>query len=220
MRVLKVPETGAKRKLLDAAERLVVENGFESVSVRDVTGAVGANVAAVNYHFGSREGLMDLVMMRVLDPLCQERLRTLGSAEKQHSGKMTSPLECISAYVNALAATSARIGMDHGFFLKLAGKTLVLPEDILAPVLAMARASVTERYLGALARACPTVGAKDLAARWRFFDAGLSQAIQSLAPDEMDTPDVWIEFGVKGFGSGLPAAEKAEDDAQGMLFDF
>ena len=198
----------------------MVEKSFESVSVRDVTGAVGANVAAVNYHFGSREGMMDLVTMRVLEPLCQERLRALESAERRRAGKMASLEDCVSAYVNALATTSTSIGMEHGFFLKLAGKTLVLPEDTLAPLLAMASKSVTERYLGALARACPTIGTKDLAARWKFFDAGLSQAIQSLGPEEKDTPDVWIEFGVKGLGSGLPVAEEAKDDSQGMLFDF
>jgi len=62
MRVTKVPESGPKRSLLDATERLVVEKGFDLVSVRDITGAIKANVAAVNYHFGSREALMDVVM--------------------------------------------------------------------------------------------------------------------------------------------------------------
>ena len=59
--------------MLDAAERLVAAKGFDSVSIRDITGAVKANVAAVNYHFGSRESLLDLVITHVLEPLCAER---------------------------------------------------------------------------------------------------------------------------------------------------
>ena len=44
--------------LLDAARRLVVERGYAGASVRELTAAAGANLAAVNYHFGSRERLL------------------------------------------------------------------------------------------------------------------------------------------------------------------
>ena len=61
VRVTKVPKSGSKGKLLDAVEILVAKNGLDSVSIRDITGAAGANVAAVNYHFGSREGPMEVL---------------------------------------------------------------------------------------------------------------------------------------------------------------
>ena len=46
VRATKLPKTGIKRTMLDAAERLVAVKGFDSVSIRDVTGAAKANVAA------------------------------------------------------------------------------------------------------------------------------------------------------------------------------
>ena len=55
MRDMTIPESGTKRKLLDAAELLFAERGFEAVSVRDITQLAKTNVAAVNYHFGSRD---------------------------------------------------------------------------------------------------------------------------------------------------------------------
>jgi AcrR family transcriptional regulator len=46
----------AKTRILDAAERLFMENGYAATSVRMITGAAGVPVALVNYHFGSKQG--------------------------------------------------------------------------------------------------------------------------------------------------------------------
>lgn len=222
VRILKIPESGPKRKLLDATELLVSENGFDKVSVRDITGAVKANVAAVNYHFGSREGLMDLVMLRLLEPLCEERSNALEQAERQRGGKMAPLEEIVGAFTKALPATAARLGMEPSFLLKLIGRVLVLTDDKLAPLLATVRNGVHEKYLVALARALPESSAKELAASWRLFDAGLSQALVTLTEEE-NTEELfnhWIAFGTKGLGGGKPAKEPKKDDSQGMLFDF
>ena len=49
-----------RQRLLDAAERLFAQSGYASVSVRAVTGKARQNVAAVNYHFGSKDGLLEI----------------------------------------------------------------------------------------------------------------------------------------------------------------
>ena len=51
-----------QERLLDAAEALFAERGFEAVSLRDITLEAGANVAAVNYHFGGKENLIGAVL--------------------------------------------------------------------------------------------------------------------------------------------------------------
>ena len=81
MRDFTIPESGAKRKLLDAAELLFAEKGFEAVSVRDITQLAKTNIAAVNYHFGSRDHLLTLVMMRYMTPVTEERLVRLDFVE-------------------------------------------------------------------------------------------------------------------------------------------
>jgi AcrR family transcriptional regulator len=223
VRVLKVPENGPKKKLLDATEQLVSDNGFDTVSVRDITGLVEANVAAVNYHFGSREGLMDLVMLRLLSPLCEERMKALEHAERQRAGKMATTTEIISAFAKALPATAARLSMDQVFFLKLIGRILVLPAEKLAPQLVEQRTAVTGCFLASLARTLPDIPEKNLAASWRFFDSGLSQALITLTPEENAEAllDYWITFGTNGLGGAKPVEKEVKkDDAQGMLFDF
>ena len=64
-----------KDRILDAAESLFMEHGFEATSLRSITAAAGVNLAAVNYHFGSKEELFQAVLTRRLDPMNQERAR-------------------------------------------------------------------------------------------------------------------------------------------------
>jgi|GEM_PF-1785715 len=217
VRVLKVPDSGPKRKLLDATERLVVEKGFDLVSVRDITGAAKANVAAVNYHFGSREDLFDLVSQHIMEPLNDERRKALDAA-----GTKPTVKDMIAAYVTPLFTTAERLEMEISFFLKLVGRVLVLPDAGLFPALAAERAEVNGSFLDALLKLSTKSPADKLAAEWRFFEAGLSQALLTLSPDDdiRVLLDWWATFGANGFG-GVEAAKKPnKDDSQGMLFDF
>ena len=54
------PDT--KERILDAAERLFAREGFHNTSLRAITGEADVNLAAVNYHFGSKEALLDAVI--------------------------------------------------------------------------------------------------------------------------------------------------------------
>jgi AcrR family transcriptional regulator len=193
--------------MLDAAERLVALKGFDSVSIRDVTGAAKANVAAVNYHFGSREGMLALVMTHILEPLCAERIALLEAA-----GKQPSVEDAVAAYVNALAPAAARIGMDGPLFFRLAGRILCLPDEALPEAMEHARREVARRFMAPLA--------KELAADWAFFEAALAQSLVAEANSRNIAAlmDRWIAFGVRGLGT--TATGKPEDDSQGLLFAF
>ncbi len=65
------------QRILDTAVRLFAEQGFEQTSVRDITTAAGVNLASVNYHFGSRDSLVQAVAERYLTPLCRDMERQL-----------------------------------------------------------------------------------------------------------------------------------------------
>src|SRR2546426_2395230 len=80
-----------KERILDAAETLFMEHGFEATSVRLITAAAGANLAAANYHFGSKEELFRAVLTRRLDPMNQERVELLGRFEHDAA---PDPLAC------------------------------------------------------------------------------------------------------------------------------
>jgi AcrR family transcriptional regulator len=209
--------------MLDAVVRLVSRKGFDSVSIRDVTGEAKANVAAVNYHFGSREGLMDLVVTQILDPLCTARLMALEEAENKAAGKMVPVGETVGLFVKALDPAALQPEMDSALFFKLAGRILVLPDGAMLPSLAELRREVNRRFVEALARALPGTPAAGLSASWAFFEAGLGQSLVAAGGAEIaGLMDRWIAFGVRGLGESETSGSKRKekDDPQGLLFEF
>jgi len=89
--------TDTRERILDAAESLFVEHGFEATSMRMITGRAGVNLAAINYHFGSKEALIQDVFRRRLTWLNQERLRALERYEAEAKGAPLKPHQIVHA---------------------------------------------------------------------------------------------------------------------------
>src|SRR4249920_2994413 len=116
-----------KTRILDAAEQLFMEHGFEATSLRSLTSAASVNLAAVNYHFGSKEELFQAVLTRRLDPMNQERIDLLTRMEREAGDKAVSCEKLISAMlVPALRlARDEKRGGKH--FLRLLGRAYADP---------------------------------------------------------------------------------------------
>lgn len=74
------PAEETRRRLLDTAERLFAEKGFDGAPVREITAEAGCNLAAVNYHFGSKENLYREVFLRRLGFLRDRRITRIREA--------------------------------------------------------------------------------------------------------------------------------------------
>ena len=75
-----------KERLLDSAEKLFAERGYDSVSIRDLAADADVNVAAVNYHFQGKEKLYEAVILRRVDAKREASLAAIRSAESQTDG--------------------------------------------------------------------------------------------------------------------------------------
>jgi AcrR family transcriptional regulator len=82
------PHFSTKERILAAAEMLFAQQGFAETSLREVTSRADVNLAAVNYHFGSKSNLINEVFRRRLDELSGKRLAALTAAERDHAGKL------------------------------------------------------------------------------------------------------------------------------------
>lgn len=82
------PRSGGTRDdVFEAAERLFALNGFQKISVRDITTEAGVNIASINYHFGSKDALLlEIFSIRAAE-LNRERARMLHAAMDRHAGK-------------------------------------------------------------------------------------------------------------------------------------
>lgn len=80
-----------KEQILTAAEELFAGVGYKSASLRAITAEAGVNLAAVNYYFGSKEGLLEAVFERRLRPLNELRQRMLKEIQERSAEKGQSP---------------------------------------------------------------------------------------------------------------------------------
>ncbi|MBI3681878.1 MAG: TetR/AcrR family transcriptional regulator [Acidobacteria bacterium] len=83
-----------KHRILDAAERLFAFNGFDATSLRMITTEAGVNLAAVNYHFQSKDALLHAVFARRAGPVNQRRLQLLDKLETG-AGNNPVPVEAV-----------------------------------------------------------------------------------------------------------------------------
>lgn len=81
-------------KLIQAAEHEFADHGFHGTSIRDITSRAGANVASVNYHFKSKEGLFMAMIRYRIEPLNALRLKLLQEYLDENQGKPI-PLETL-----------------------------------------------------------------------------------------------------------------------------
>ncbi len=166
-----------KDRILDAAEALFMEHGFEATSLRAITAAAGVNLAAVNYHFGSKEELFQTVLTRRLDPMNRERLELLTRVEQEAAPQPVPCERILSAmFIPALrlARDPERGGKD---FLRLLGRAYADPAPFIRQFLSGQYAVMIARFKAAFGRALPHLPARELSWRLHFIMGALSYTL-------------------------------------------
>jgi AcrR family transcriptional regulator len=158
------PASDTKSRLLRVAERLFAEHGFGGVSVRQLTAAAGVNLAAVNYHFGSKEGLLGAIFEQRCRPMNEERLRRLGDcAECADDPAVLERI--IAAFIAPALASSADRG-GGATFTRLRATLSVDHNELARTLIARYFDATSGRFIAALARALPHLSRAELF--WRF----------------------------------------------------
>ncbi len=172
-----VTSADTKTRILDAAEALFTEHGYEATSMRQLTGAAGVNLAAVNYHFGSKEELFQAVLTRRLDPMNQERIEILADLERDAAARPPSCEKVLFAMLIPalrLARDEKRGGKD---FLRVLGRAYADPSPFVRHFLHQQYAEMIERYKEAFLRALPHLSRQELTWRLHFVMGALSYTL-------------------------------------------
>ena len=114
---MNTPHFSTKQRILDSAEALFARHGFAGASLRQVTASANVNLAAVNYHFGSKENLINEVFRRRLDELNSERLRQLDTVLAAAHPRLE---DVLGAFVRPALALSQDHKAGTGFVRVLA----------------------------------------------------------------------------------------------------
>lgn len=157
-----------KVRILDAAERLFAASGFAGTSLRSITAEARANLAAVNYHFGSKDDLIRSVFARRLTPLNSERLRLLDDLETE-AGAESPDLEAIIRAFLTPALRLAGTSPARRVVMGLLGQAMSQPDEKIRRLFITQFSEVGRRFQAALSRAVPFLSAEEIFWRLMFM---------------------------------------------------
>jgi AcrR family transcriptional regulator len=171
------PQHETQVRILDAAEELFMQHGFEGASMRMLTARAGVNLAAINYHFGSKDALIEAVFRRRLDPMNAARTAELDRLEAEAQGRPLGPERIIRAFIGpslALVADSKGGGRN---FIRLLGRTYTDPSKGIRHLIGALYEPAMARFKAAFARALPQMPADELVWRMHFMFGTLAYTL-------------------------------------------
>lgn len=157
-----------KDRILDVAEQLFSGHGFGATSMRAITNAAGVNLAAVNYHFGSKDGLVRAIFERRLSPMNEERLRRLRILEQEH-GAVIPVAELIKAFVGPALELSRDESAGGARFVRLLGRSYTEPSETVQAAVRSMSGQVIDRFKPAFSAALPELEGEELCWRLHFL---------------------------------------------------
>ena len=197
-----------RSRILDAAEELFGERGLDRVSIRAITRQAKVNLAAINYHFGSKDDLIAVVFERRVVPVNEARLAALDRVEKS-AGKRVPKLEAIlEAFIRPALQSSLKASKGGTAFSKLFGRCLSEPSPKIEALLKSQFEPLVERMELVLRKALPHLSRADIYWRMKFTYGALHHWLltkDKFRPDWMEDVDVetqtlkLISFAAAGF---------------------
>jgi AcrR family transcriptional regulator len=185
-----------KDRILAAAEELFARTGVARTSLRAITALARVNLAAVNYHFGSKEGLVEEVYRRRLEPLNRARMANLDRLESRaRNPSLESILKAFMTPVATLARDPAQGGPT---VMRLLGQTHAEAEAPFKAWFAGEYRRVLERYHAALCRALPALPPEEVRWRLQFLVGALTypvaerQLVELVSGEAIDPDDVTL----------------------------
>ena len=169
------PQHETRTRILDAAEELFMLHGFEGTSMRLLTTKAGVNLAAVNYHFGSKHALIEAVFRRRLDPMNVARIAELEKLVAED--RTDSPEAIIRAFITPGLRLMEDAKGGGRSFVRLLGRTYTEPNKAVRQLIGQMYAPAMQRYKAALERALPQMPREELVWRMHFMFGTLAYTL-------------------------------------------
>jgi AcrR family transcriptional regulator len=200
-----------KQRILDTAEHLFARDGYHATSLRSITAEAEANLAAVNYHFGSKEALLESIIDRRLSPLNAVRLGQLEALFKKAEEADTLPdcREVLRTFIEpTLRLRKQGSGTEN--FVALVGRALAEPQGIAMSIFMRHMEPLMVRLFQALELSLPDVSRQLLFWRVHFMMGSLSHVMRcherhSIVPEDVNIDmsvaeevEVFLDFAVAG----------------------
>jgi len=174
-------QNDTKESILDQAETLFAAQGYKATSLRQITAAAGANLAAVSYHFGSKEGLVAAVIGRRLMPLNDQRRQRLEEVliQAETEGRVPAVSEVLLAFIEpTLLLPESAAGARN--FVTLIGRAMADTDQTARQIFVRHMGPVLQLFHDALALALPALPPAVLYWRLNFVVGALSHTMRAI----------------------------------------
>ena len=158
-----------RSRILAVATTAFAERGIENVTLRELTALAGANVAAINYHFGSKEGLTEAIFEELAPRLNAVRMRELAQIldTAARAGARPAVADIVASFARPYFAPEH--AQDGGLLAQLVLKHRLAPSAMTQRVIARHFDPMAQQYIRAFAMACPDVAPVEFAWRYMFM---------------------------------------------------
>jgi AcrR family transcriptional regulator len=172
---------------------LFSEQGYAATSLRSIIADAGVNLAAVHYHFHSKEALLEALILRRSVPANLERLALLDRFEKEAGDHPPSLEKVIEAFVAPTLHMSRDPQSGGMVFMKLLGR-LHAEGDVLPRILTSQFGDVFQRFGAALRAALPDLPREELFWRLNLAVGALAQTLRGGSKDLGTISDLSLSF--------------------------
>lgn len=166
--------TDTRECLLDAAEKLFSEHGIQAASLRHITQEAGANLAAVNYHFGSKDGLVRAVFSRRLRPMNEERHQRLEQVDLAAEDALE---QILRAFLEPLLRLVSEKPQGIRGFARLMGRAWSEPSEEVRSIIMEEIRETIDRFMAAFRQVLPHLSEGELMWRFHFLGGAMGHTV-------------------------------------------
>ena len=160
-----------KDKILDTAEQLFADQGYSATSLRQIIASAEVNLAAIHYHFGSKEELLDELIQRKVESVNQERLDRLDRLEQAANGKAPRVEDVLLAFF----MPTADVAEANPQFVRVMGR--IHSEGLMPGIVQKHFQPTAARFIGALRRALPGLPEAEFGWRVHFMMGAMAHTM-------------------------------------------
>jgi AcrR family transcriptional regulator len=216
-----------KDRIMDVAEGLFAEKGYPATSLRDITGEAGTNLASVNYHFQSKEGLLSAIVERYVGPVNRERLEVLDAIEARAGEPAPDLEELVRAFLAPAFTRWHQRGGAGARFMRLAGRLHAETDEHLRAIFLNQFREVARRFGRAFRHALPHLDENQVHLRTHFLVGAMAHTLlwsgnmpgppfgrrRTVPPEE--ALEELVRFAAAGLAAPAPSGGKRGSDKEG-----
>jgi len=207
-----VPESTTRNHILDVAEALFAEQGLDGVSLRRVNSTAGLNPAAVHYHFGSKQKLLEAILVRRMAGLMERRALLLARIE---AGDWPADLAHLArALVDPLAELLVEAPREGRLYLRLLAQIYLSGVDTVRGLIQTEFAAGMARWFELVCQANPDVPRAQMALRTELLGQCVVQGLAQVPDgDPRSSVRAVLELATGGLGAPVASHDYQGDHA-------